>query len=209
MQKYIVVFCNSSPLTWDSCSHTRWCPSLLMASVCTTWWAMRGNGAQTGGRCITPQRRNTTRYGRNIIEDLWLFQSVVRLKDHDCFFCLFFVFLFLLSHSQTGPPSGADKVKKGGSYMCHKVSNTCFSDLLYGFPYYHVYYLDFQTCDQKLKIACHRVASVNSTGFTVSILTEPIYCIYLTATAFKPPTGNCSSMFHSRLGCYGNLTNCL
>lgn len=91
MQKHIVVFCNGSPLTWDSCSHTRWCPSLLMPSVCTTWWAMRGNGAQTGGRCITPQRRNTTRYGRNIIEDLWPFQSVVRLKDHDCFcFCFCF-----------------------------------------------------------------------------------------------------------------------
>lgn len=97
MQKYIVVFCNSSPLTWDSCSHTRWCPSLLMASVCTTWWAMRGNGARTGGRCITPQRRNTTRYGRNIIEDLWLFQSVVRLKDRDCFFFVLFCYFVSLT----------------------------------------------------------------------------------------------------------------
>lgn len=38
------------------------------------------------------------------------------------------------SLSQTGPPSGTDKVKKGGSYMCHKVKKTTtstFSCLLY------------------------------------------------------------------------------
>ncbi len=36
----------------------------------------------------------------------------------------FSLWCLIISVLQTGPPSGTDKVKKGGSYMCHKVKGT-------------------------------------------------------------------------------------
>lgn len=67
-----------------------------------------------------------------------------------------------LSPFQTGPPSGTDKVKKGGSYMCHKVkrnttSIVCFSSFSFFFNMkleivFHICDFTFQLFDYKGEI---------------------------------------------------------
>ena len=58
-----------------------------------------------------PHGRAATQPGKNNVKSNFL-SFIVRSSV----FALLSAALF-----QTGPPSGTDRVKKGGSYMCHKV----------------------------------------------------------------------------------------
>lgn len=87
---------------------------------------------------------------------------------------------------QKGPPSGNDKVKKGGSYMCHKVKKTSTLNKLY-WPEGNLFY---SGCNFKIKCSwCgHLMMFMESTWELIP--THDGWCSLSAALAFKPPTGH-------------------
>lgn len=61
--------------------------------------------------CASHHRKATESSKSTLPAGQWVFHDVAIALMSGHFFCL----------SQTGPLSGTDRVKKGGSYMCHKV----------------------------------------------------------------------------------------